>query len=183
VSGPKTWKGVVKRYSALKPEVAAYFSHFPKLVEDFPWDVSLAYLFSRVELANNMAIYCGAVRLHRANGELTRTAVQNHHMTRSGFRELFKTIHGTAIPDAIHKTLAAAEHIRDKALHGKSTTAEEHRAAICEVFDYAEKFNDFVHTTSGFRPFDDLRGFKGRAVGLDKSTTRWLLKGMGFTSI
>jgi hypothetical protein len=183
VPAPKTWKGVIKRFEALKPELTAYFSHFPKLAEEFPWDVSLAYLFARVELANNMAIYCGAVRLHKANGELTRTAVQNHHMTRPGFRDLFKTIHGKPIPDAVIENLTAAEKIRDKALHGKATTAEEHRTAICEVFEYAEQFNDFVHTTSGFRPFDDLRGFKGRAVGLDKSTTRWLLKGMGFTSV
>ena len=176
----KTWKGVVKRFAALPAEVAKYFEHFPKLAEDFPWDVSLAYLFSRVELAHNMAIYCGAVKLHRANGELARSAVQLHHMTRPGFRELFKTIHGAAIPDGVQRLLDGAETIRDKALHGKSTRSEEHRAAICEVFEYAEKLNDFVQLKSGFKPFDDLRGFKGRAKALDKATTRWLLKGMGF---
>ena len=110
----KTWKGVVKRFEALPKEARDYFKHFPKLAEEFPWDVSLAYTFSRVELAHNMAIYCGAVKLHRADGQLARTAVQLHHMTRTGFLELFTTIHGHPIPDPIKQLLEDAEGIRDK---------------------------------------------------------------------
>ena len=30
-----------------------------------------------------------------------------------------------------------------------------------------------------FRPFGDLRGFKGRGQPLERTTTRWVLKGMG----
>ena len=39
--------------------------------------------------------------------------------------------------------------------------------------------NDWVYQAAGVRPFGDKRGFKGRAEALDKSTTRWILKGMG----
>ncbi len=177
---PKTWKGVVKRFKALPGAIQHYFEHFPKLAADFPWEVSLAYAFSRLELAHNMAIYCGAVKLHRADGTLARVAVQNYHMTRDGFADLFQTIHAKPIPPTIQKLLRDASDIRDRTLHGKQTTPEEHRRALTDLFEYSEQFNTFVQATSGFKPFNDLRGFKGRATPLDKSTTRWLLKGMGF---
>lgn len=181
MAAPKTWKGVVKHLSALPREVQDYFVHFPRLAEEFPWEVSLSYLFSRIELAQNMAIYCGAVKLHGADSIMARTAIENHHMTRDGFKKLFEAIHGKPIPHAISKKIEEAESVRDKVMHGKTAIAEEQRQAIADVLDYARDFNDFVYTLSGFKPFDDLRGFKGRKQSLDKSTTRWLLKGMGFS--
>ena len=141
---PKTWKGVVDRFNALPKPIRTYFKHFPALAEDFPWEVSLAYAFSRVELAHNMALYCGAVKLHRANGELTKAVVQSYHMTRPAFQSMFKTIHGREIPEAARKLIANAEDIRDRALHGKKTTEEEHRKALCDLFEYAQRLNNFV---------------------------------------
>jgi hypothetical protein len=181
VATPKSWKGVVKRFTALPKEIRDYFKYMPALIEDFPWEVSLAYAFSRVELAHNMAIYCGAVKLHRAERTITKSVLRSFHMTRPKFREMFETVHGKPIPPSVCAFIESAEDIRDRALHGKKTSDLEHRKAHCDVFDYSEEFNSFVQSQSGFKPFDDLRGFKGRVAALDKSTTRWVLKGMGFT--
>ena len=73
-----------------------------------------------------------------------------------------------------------AEEIRDKVMHGKTTTDKEKREALASIIEYAERFNALVSGIAAFRPFGDLRGFKGRGQSLDKSTSRWLLKGMGF---
>ena len=102
-------------------------------------------------------------------------------MTRGGFLELFHTIHGKPIPAGVIGLLSSAEKARDKVMHGKGATEKEQREALADVFDYARDLNEFVFKLSGFRPFDDLRGFKGRAQPLDKATTRWLLKGLGLT--
>lgn len=110
---------------------------------------------------------------------MTRAAVLRHRMTREGVRELFETIYGLPIPALVTQKLAGAEKIRDKIMHGKTAKESETRKALAEVFDYAEALNQFTEQQSGFKPFDDLRGFKGRAQALDKSTTRWLLKGLG----
>jgi hypothetical protein len=170
----------VNRLASSTHEVQRYFPHAPKLAKEFPWEVCLAYMFARVELAHNMAIYCGTVKLHRADAELARKAVMQQHMTREGFRDLFKAIYQHAIPDAALAKLADAEGVRDKVLHGKSASDGDMRKAVVRVVEYAEAFNAFSRGVAGVMPFDDLRGFKGRAKSLDKSTTRWLLKGMGF---
>jgi len=180
MANPKTWKGVVKHLQARPIEVQKYFEHCPKLVEEFPLDVGLAYVFSRIELAQNMALYCGAVKLHRANAGVTRSVVTSHHVTRDGFEILFTTIHGKALPKSVREKICGAERVRDKVMHGKGASESEIRRALVDVFDYAETLNDFVEQLSGFKPCDDLRGFKGRAQALDTATTRWLLKGLGF---
>jgi hypothetical protein len=54
------------------------------------------------------------------------------------------------------------------------------REAHIDVIEYAEALNEDIEEIAGFSPFGDLRGFKGRAEPLDNSTSRWLLKGLGF---
>jgi len=159
-----------------------YFAHFPKLAQEFPWDVSISYMFSLVELAHNMTIYCGVVKLHRVNNTLARTAVNNHHMTRDGFKDLFKTIFGKPIKKTLEEKLALAEKARDFILHGKDVSEEDKRKAIVDILEYAFAFNNAVDEIAGFKPFGSLQGFKGRAESLDKSTSRWILKGVGLTT-
>ena len=50
---PGTWRGGVDRYNSCTKEVKEYFSHFPSLAENYPWDVSISYLFCLVGLAQN----------------------------------------------------------------------------------------------------------------------------------
>ncbi len=169
------------KYDSAPKELRDYLSHLPKLLEDFPLDVSISYVFSKVELAHNMSLYCGVIKIHKTNHEVTRAAIEKHHMTREGFLEQFTTVFSTPIPNEIAEPLERAEEIRDKIMHGKHTTERDKREAINKVLDYAESFNELVHGIAKLKPFGSLQGFKGRAKSLDKSSSRWILKGMGFT--
>jgi len=151
----KSKRGLKKHYEAAPEEVREYFSHLPGLLETFPLHVALAYVFSRVELAQNMAIYCGIVKRHKGDAALVRKAVDAHHMTRKDFAEKYKAVFGKA-PSAF---IGAAEKVRDKVMHGKNTTDKEVRQAIAKVLDYAQRLNAGVSSVAGFKPFGDLRGW------------------------
>lgn len=179
-SQPKTYKDVLKKFNELPQEIKDYFSPVSDLISKYPLEISLAYLFSKVELAQNMTVYCGIVKLHQAHAEVTRSVLNSQHITRKGFQIYFNAIFEKNITKEIDELIKKAEKIRDKLMHGKDVYQEEYREAIVNIFEYAKEFNMFVKTLAGFQPFGPLRGFKGRAEPLDKSTTRWLLKGMGF---
>jgi hypothetical protein len=176
----KARAGLLKRFNSAPKEVRDYFTHLPKLVAGFPLDVVLSYVFSQVELAQNMTLYCGIVKIRKAESTLARSAIDAHHMTRADFREKFSVVFGKTIPSSIVDVLTKAEKIRDRVMHGKNTSDSDKRNAVANVLEYAEKLNKHVQGVASFRPFGDLRGFKGAARSLDKSTTRWMLKGMDF---
>jgi hypothetical protein len=50
------------------------------------------------------------------------------------------------------------------------------------VLYYTDQINRFLEGRDvGFKPFvGDLRGFVGRLESLDTTTSKWILKGMGF---
>ncbi len=178
---PPTRKSLLKHYDERQKEVKDYFSHIPNLlVKEFPLNVSISYSFSQIELAHNMTLYCGGVKRHKANPTLARSVIDSHHMTRDDFQAQYQIVFGAPIPIPIIEHLSQAEYIRDKIMHGKKTLEKEKRKAIYTVLNYAESFNKEVYSVAGFRPFGPLQGFKGRAKPLDKTTTRWVLKGMGF---
>ena len=179
MSTPGSWRSVVSKYNSMPAGIRKYFVHVPQLAEHYPWDVCLAYQFSRVELAHNLAIYCGIVKLHRANPELARAAVERHHITRAGFQDLYRTVFGGVITAPVLALIDEAEDIRDKIMHGKLVSEANKRKAAVDVLRYAKSFNDRTNTLGGIKPFGDLRGFKGRGKALDRATTRWILKGMG----
>lgn len=178
---PGSWRGVVNRYHQSPAEVQAYFESLPSLIEAYEWEVSLGFIFIRVEKALNTMLYCGARKLHRANAEIARNFVDSHHMTRKEFRRLFANIFGRDIPAETTATLAEAEKVRDKVIHGKTVGDADFRKATVRVIEYAEAMNNLVHEVAAFKPFTiDLRGFVGRGEALDKSTTKWLMRGLGF---
>lgn len=125
-----------------------------------------------------MTIYCGVVKLHKVDPGLARGAVDRHHLGRKGFYALYETVYGAKIPTAACDLLERAETVRDKIMHGKTVTEADKRKAIVDVLAFAEQLDDKTYQLGQIRPFGDLRGFKGRAVALDKSTSRWILKGM-----
>ena len=135
-------------------------------------------MFSRLEQAHRMTLYCGIVKLHKADGMLVRQSLNDFDLTRKGFREMMPIVFGKKAPQCMER-LKKAEEVRDKVLHGKEATEKELREAISNILGYAIEMNDWVYQAAGVRPFGDKRGFKGRAEALDKSTTRWILKGMG----
>ncbi len=177
----KSKPGLLHFFEDRTPEIRWYFEHMPQLVADFPLDVALAYVFSQVESAHVMALYCGIVKLHDVDGDLTRRAVNIHHLSRKDFRQKYETVYTQPIPDTALTLLTYAEGVRDRVMHGKNTTDDDKRNAIAHVLMYAEEFNGATVARGGPKPFGDLRGFKGRSKSLDASTSRWVLKGMGFS--
>jgi hypothetical protein len=179
---PKNYKQVLKHHNEQPTEIQKYFEHVPKLLSaDMPYDIALAYLFSRVEMAHRRALYCGIVKIYSANSELTDAIIRKEYLTREGFKILFKAVFSEEFPDSLAEAITHAEEMRDTGMHGRETTESEMRRAIHDVYEYAKTFNGLVEGIAGFKPFGDLRGFKGRAENLDKATTRLMLKGLGFT--
>lgn len=180
MNAPANYKQVLSHFNASPKEVRSYLPSFEKLVKGYDWDVSISYVFSRVESVKHKTIYCGIVKLHWTESELTRRAVDRDHMSRGRFRDLFKIVYGKPIDDQLLLKLSNAEATRDKIAHGKSWTEAQAREALIDIIDFATGFNDFVYDIAKIRPFGgDLRGFKGRKEPLSKQTTHWVLKGMG----
>jgi len=136
-------------------------------------------VFSRVEQAKRMTLYCGITKLHWADAELTRTLVNQDYLSRARFYDLFKIIFGGDVPKPLRDKLETAEDVRDKVAHGMPWGEASARTALTDVIDFATQFNEHVKSCAGFRPFGDLRGFKGRQESLPQATTRWILRGMG----
>lgn len=176
----KSKPGLKNAYNGCSQEVRDYFLHLPKLFDDFPMDVCLAYAFARLELGQNMALYCGVVKIHKANADVAKSVIGTHHMTREGFIDLYKTVFNLDLPSAAHADLKSAEKTRDHVMHGKTTSDDKIRNAIARVLEYAEEINQQLHDEHSLRPYGRIQGFAGRATKLDKRTTRFLLKGMGF---
>jgi hypothetical protein len=177
----KSKRGLLKVYDKSSDPIRDFFRHLPALIQGFPMDVALAYAFARLELGQNLALYCGVVKLHKANAELARAAVGTQHMTREGFLTLFSTVFGFEVPKAASQALKLAEDTRDAVMHGKATTDDRIRNAVASVLEYAEVLNGDLSRRCGFTPFGQLKGFAGRSKKLDKRTTRFVLKGIGFS--
>ena len=111
---PATWKSVVAHYKKMPDDVQSYFNAVPGLAQDYPWEVSLSYQFGRVELAHNMTLYCGVVKLHQVDSSLARRAVEAHHITRERFTDLFETIFEKKFRTSITKKLDEASNGIDK---------------------------------------------------------------------
>lgn len=180
---PATWRGVRNHFdNGISEEVRSYFEPTVELIENYDWEVSLAFMFTRVEKAMNMMLYCGARKIHKAHSGTAYAFVDKHHMTRKDFKRLFKNVFGSDIPAATNELLAEAEKVRNKIIHGKSASPADQRKAIIRLLDYAEAMNVLVHDKARFRPFTPtLRGFTGQTQSLDQSTTSWLMRGLGFT--
>jgi len=176
-----SYKAILHHYKAKAEGVRVYFEELPHLLnDDYTYEVSLAYLFLRTERAQNKALYCGAVKLHRVSAEVATRAIDTQHLTRDGFLGLYTNVFGEELPKVVRDKIKVAERIRDRVVHGKTVSDAEMREAHVDVLDYAEALNAELLRVGGFEPFGDLRGFKGRAGALDNATSRWLLKGLGF---
>lgn len=177
---PRNLNDVCKVLRTCPPTVQGYFPSLQKLLDELPWEVCVSYVFYRLELAKHMTLYCGIVKLHRTDAVLTRRLVDAHHMSRGEFKSLFETIFGAPVPATQLAILESAEKTRDRVMHGKRVAVAEMRQAVVDVLRFATDFNAHVAGVAGFKPFGDLRGFKGRAKPLSRQTSRWVLRGMGF---
>ena len=177
---PANRRQLKQHFDDAPEQVREYFSDLPGLLEKFPLDVALAYVHFRVDLAHNMALYCGVVKIHNASKEVAGAAIEANHMTRESYLEIFKTVFNRDLPTEVYKHLENAEGVRDRVIHGKRTLEQTKCEAIIELIQYAEKFNEIVYTAAKFRPFGNLQGLLGQGQSLSKATTRLVLKGMDF---
>lgn len=176
-----SYKALLRHYEAKSEQVRNHFECLPKLINDgLPYEIAIAYCFLKIEQAQNRALYGGVVKVHRCNAEFARRLMNVQHLTRDGFRALFKNVFGKPLKDATVSMILDAEKIRDKVIHGKDVSENELRQAIADVLAYAEELNNEVHARGEFKPLGDMRGFKGRAEALDKRTSKWLMRGLGF---
>ena len=180
---PRSYKDVIKHFNESSEDVQWYFQDLENLVAEYAWQVSIGYVFSQIERAKRMTLYCGIVKLHRCDASLTQTLIDREHLSRTRFIDLFGTVFGEPIPMDLIGRLKEAETIRDRAAHGSKDWREaDARQCLVDAIGFAEGFNKFVYEQAGFRPFGKLQGFKGRRVALPKATTNWILKGMGIGS-
>lgn len=178
---PSSYRAVLNRYNSSTAGVKLYFNQLPGLLTHrFPLEVCLAYLFLRLEKGQNMALYCGVVKLHQSSTGVAYRAISAQHLTRDGFLTLFQTVFGSPLSESSIKLIKTAEKVRDKVIHGKDVADPEMRGALVDVIAYAEAVNAEVRSKGGFEPFGSLQGFKGAGKSLGDQTSRWLLKGLGF---
>lgn len=176
-----TYKALLKCYKARSAAVRTHFSHLQKLVnDDLPYEIAIAYSFLKIEQAHNRALYGGVVKIHRCNAEFAYRIMNLQHLTRPGFKDLYKNVFGKPLQASTAGKISDAEGIRDEVIHGKQVSDGELREAIADVLLYADEFNSEVHALAGFNPLGGMRGFIGRGETLDKRTSKWLMRGLGF---
>jgi hypothetical protein len=177
--------GLRNLYRGLSADVQGFFNDLPGLIDSsFSLDIVLAYTYFRLEQGQHLALYLGARKLHKTDAELTWQALDNEHITRESYRTFFEKIFSFPLDADTIDCLAKADKIRDRLMHGKSVTEAEKREAISRVLRYAERVNHLIDVTHriGLRPYNfDNRGFVGALGALDKKTSRWVLKGIGFS--
>lgn len=173
-----TQKAVLKRFEAVPKTIRDYFKELPSLLDKFPLDVAIGYIFMGIEKAQNRALLGGLLVNHKTNAEVTRTVLNRQHIKRESFEKFYGIVFGEALDKSVLSKLRYAERIRDRVIHGKIVSEADKRKAVVSALEHCEGFAKLI--PGAFNPFGDLRGICGRRVPLAKPTTRWVLKGMGF---
>ena len=85
----KSYRGIIQHYKAAPERIRDYFPDFVELVERYNhnWEVPISYVFSRIEQAKRMTIYCGIVKLHWC--EFIRLAEQGQGSNPKSYRGEF----------------------------------------------------------------------------------------------
>ena len=178
---PGNWQGVVNRIDGSTDEIRGFFDPVSELIEHYRWEVSIGYMFTRVEQAHNHLLRGSAVKIHGVNGRAADRFVDKQHITRKEFSRLYKNIIGGAMPARPAKILSEAEKIRDRVVHGKRVAEKDQRTAIVYIVEYAETMNAELQDKANFSPFKaDQRGYAGRRATLPDATSAWVMKGLGF---
>ncbi|NEO83462.1 MAG: hypothetical protein F6J87_04260 [Spirulina sp. SIO3F2] len=150
---PKQRRGLKNVYESMSEDVRSFFKDLPALIDsDFDLDIALAYVFFRIEKGQRQTLYVGARKLYRTESELTWRAIDLHDLTRTGFKELFKTIYSFPISQKSDKCLVDAQKIRDDLMHGRTVKDKGKREAITKAMYYAEEMNDLIQGKKDFCP-------------------------------
>ena len=171
---------VKKHYNAGQKTIRDYFSNFESLIDDYEYQVVVAYCFFRLEAAYNRTLYGGVRKLHKADKDLATTIIDKQHLTRDGFLDLYSNVFGKPLPNATVAKIKFAEGIRDRVVHGKSVKDADARKCLTDVIDFSHELEQQVQSLASFSPFGTMKGLIGAGKSLDARTTRWLMKGLGF---
>jgi len=175
-------KNTDKKYEEMPEKIQDYFHPCLKLMrdDDIPWDVVISYMFSNIEAAQRMTLYVGIRRKHKCHKDLVWRAIDRESLYRDEFRTFFKKVFGKNISKATEDILIPATEARNKIMHGFGATESEKKKAVSAIIDYCVQYNEEMSKIGGFQPFGSLQGAIGASTFLDKSTTKWVLTGMGF---
>lgn len=174
-------KATIKnRFNTLSAEVKTYFVHTPKLIDSFPPDVCLAYLFSGIRAVHRRAFYLGIVRKYNTDRDLTFELVDLRTFQLSEFSHEFEKVFGHHFATETIEHLEQVQRTRNKSLHGQSVKPQETLQAVLDILEYAEALNNDLKDLIGKTPFKGLEGAAGRIKPLNRETSMWILKGMGF---
>jgi hypothetical protein len=174
-----SYKSLIRHFDTMPDHIRWHFPDLEKLLRDqYPFDIPLAYLFLKIELAYNRSLYGGLVRQHRVDTTFARRILNLQHLTREGYRDLFDNVYG--LQPAGKPFIERAEETRDKVIHGKKMEPAQLREAIGDALDFCLQLHNQILNIAGFTPFGDMRGFAAKKDLLDASTSKWVMRGMGF---
>ena len=108
---PGSWMGIVARINASSEEVQGFFDPVTELIEWYSWEVSIGYMFTRLEQAHNHLLRGAAVKIHGVNGRVANRFLDRQHMTRKEFARLYKNVVGESVPEYAARLLSDAEKI------------------------------------------------------------------------
>jgi len=177
---PASYISLIAKFNAQPQSIKRFFPSFVDLVQDYEYQIVVAYCFFRLEQAYNRILYGGARKKHKANSTVLSNVLDKQHLTREGFLSLFVNVFGVPVTDATKAKIKFSEKIRDRIIHGKHVPDSDARKCLSNLLDFMTSLETEVRAAAPFSPFGDLRGLTGQSASLDASTTKWLLKGMGF---
>lgn len=177
---PAQYRTVLQAFNRLDKGVRNYLQDVESLIEEKQYGIALAYGFALTERVEHTALYGGLIKTHRCDTGLAWKSLDSLHVTREKMRQLLRDVFKAPLPKTVSSLRKVAEDVRDRFVHGKEVPDKDHRVALVALLKYAEGLNAHIQKQGGFSPFRSLQGIKGRAKALDRSTTRWVLKGIGF---
>lgn len=177
---PKSYKGLKSVYDGLDQDVKNFLSKLgPMLNDGKNYEIALAYCFMKLEEGHHRALKCGLVRIHECDSGKVDSELEKQHFTNEKYSNVFRNVFSVNIPDDIRKKLSMAQDIRNKLIHGKSTTDPKRRDAIYYAILYMNGLGQFVKGKTEKNPYGDLRGLAGKKKMLPAKSTIWMLKGFG----
>jgi hypothetical protein len=178
LSAPK--QSVIDVFNNSTARTQEHFRHVPSLIQQYQPSVALGYVFDRTAEAHNAIIVAGLVVKHRAYRDVAREIASFQECTWDEFHYEFQTVFGSVIPETASDPYIFANEMRRALMSGKRVSSKDQCAVIENVLRYADAFDAFVWADARLHPFSDLSKVKSRGAALDKESTRWVLKGMGF---
>jgi hypothetical protein len=177
---PKSYKGLKDVYESMDQETKVYLSKLEPLLSDGKnYEIALAYCFMKLEEGHHRALKCGLVRIHECDSKKVDSELEKQHFTSDKYALVFKNVFSDSIPAQAKDYLSEAQKIRNKIIHGKSTTDPKRREAIYYSLEYMKILGAFVKEKTQKNPYGDLRGLKGKKTLLPAKSTVWMLKGFG----